>query len=206
MPQYDPSDLPDDHDFDDDGNIVNASGEVVADADGNPASAGETPAELRAAANRSKANKAKAESEKARADGLERKLGIVEVIGALDSPLKQMFADSYKGEVTPEAIGTAFAELTGTPATGDGEGEGAAGPTPEQLAEQREREALATGAGINSGEVATRPAKDAALETATSALAQGLSREDALGGYIHALGEAAHKGDTSVLVQESQPA
>ena len=200
MPKYDPTDLPDDHDFDDDGNIVDGDGHVVADADGNEIR--DELKDLRKAANRSTKHKAEAEAEKARADAAERKLGIVSAIGALDTPLKQMFADSYKGESTPEAITAAFAELTGTPAPA---GEGETGPSAEEVAQQAERDALSTGAGSPSGEQHQRPAKTVALETAQAALDQGLSREEALGGYIHALGEAAHKGDPSVLVQEAQP-
>src|SRR5687767_999033 len=78
MPQFDPDNLPDDHDFDGDGNIVNADGTVVADPEGKPV-AGETDdfKHVRAAANRSNKNAKKAEEAETRAAKAERELALI---------------------------------------------------------------------------------------------------------------------------------
>lgn len=149
--------------------------------------------QMRAAANRTR----KAERE---AQSAQRELAFVRAGIDTETPMGQMFYTAYQGELTPEAIKAAHAELTGEQA-----------PTPQQTEEQqqqaaqsRERQDLAAGAQPDTGVQPPEPVigRDGKhVKDALAAIAAGETREDAQGGFFRARASSAMEGDGSVIVE-----
>lgn len=106
----------------------------------------------------------------------------------------ELFSKSYDGELEPEAIKAAWAELNGeTPP------ESQVSDADKQAAE--EREALASGEG-DTGQAPPVDAKKAARDAAERVLEEGATRDDAMATQIASLAEAASNGDQSVLIEQ----
>jgi hypothetical protein len=142
-----------------------------------------------------------------------RELAFVKAGINTDTPAGRMFEKAYDGDLTAEAITAAFTEIVGgnstasAPAGGTPQSEPQPGtpppPSADDLSSEQERAALATpGYTTDTGEPAEVPARISAKEAAESAVKQGMSLEEARGGYLSRLTEAALNGDKSVLVQE----
>lgn len=113
----------------------------------------------------------------------------------VSSPLGQMFAENYKGDVTPDAMRTAFEALgvpTSTPETPPA-GETTNQPSPEELEIERLRGAL-HGAATPPGEEPTGDlwlGSGGVFPTFHDAIKSGMRRDDAAGVALDVLFSAA---------------
>lgn len=135
----------------------------------------------------------------ARADGLERELALTKALptGATETALGKMFADSYKGEMTNEAIQAAAAEV------------GLVQPVVETPpTELEDAAAQAARAGLQSGAVPpTEPLDPELAEDPTEfglqkfheAMRNGATAENASAHYFDRIAGAANRGDERVL-------
>lgn len=117
----------------------------------------------------------------------------------LQTPVGALFAKAYDGELSSEAIKAAWAEVGGTTPAPDP----ANTITDEEAAFTQERQRLASGAAGDTGEPPPKPvrgAEGAAATAARAALANGASRDDAMGVAFSELAAAAARGDQSVIV------
>ena len=150
---------------------------------------GETPAQLREAANRAKQHKAEAEAAK-------RELAFVKAGIDTDSKLGKLLLASYDGELTVDAIKEYTSDLpgfTGTTTDGDGDGE-----TLEdgETNSTGERNSLA---GDAQGDIQQNPdPREEARKTANQLIQDGGSVEDARATQFAMIVDAAIKGDERV--------
>lgn len=140
----------------------------------------------------------------ARAAAAERQLAIATAGIDLTSPVGKLFAKSYDGEATPEAIKAAWTELgVTTPApdaqeTAGGEAGGEAPPA-DDATQSAQRQDLANNAG-GPGDGGRPPARELMEKRAAELKAQGVGNDKILGESFATLVGAAAAGDKSVIV------
>lgn len=152
---------------------------------------------------RRKANKAdRLEKELAEARAGERELAFYRAglkPEDLNTPVGQMFARAYDGELTAEAVTAAWSALGAVVAP---EPDDDVIPAEEQAA-SRERQTLASGGQGDTGVAPPKPVRGeegAAVQAGRQALAGGASREDAMGSTFRALTDAAAQGNREVIL------
>jgi hypothetical protein len=117
----------------------------------------------------------------------------------LDGELGKMFAKSYDGELTAEAV-IAAATAVGLLEVPASDAPPASTATPDEIAGAGERRDLADGANVPPGNETPNP-QVRAVEVARAALDKGATEEDALAAGIATIREAAAAGDPRVLSQ-----
>jgi hypothetical protein len=148
------------------------------------------PDQIRTAHERVKDN---LDKERTKATGLQRENTALRAGIDVESPLGQLFVGNYDGDMTPEAMKTAFEALgvTGPSASETPPAPTNDGPTPEELAEQRNRHLL-HGEGTAPGQ---EPVGElwtgTVFPTFQASLAQGQRREVAFAVAVDKLFEAA---------------
>lgn len=136
-----------------------------------------------------------------RADKAERQLAIVRAGLDLSNPAVEFFAQHYAGEVTAEAVA---AEAKRLGLLGE-----APPPTPPVVEEPSAgdqnlsdlRDIVSQGSIPDSGHLPQKPVRESAMEEARTAIAKGMSGEDAMGSYFNRIAAAAQAGDSSVTIQ-----
>lgn len=127
-----------------------------------------------------------------------------------DSPVGQLFAKGYDGDLDPTKIKEAAAAIPGVlkggataPAatsTGDeAQTAAAAAVSEEERQATAERAALAAGATAVPNAAQELDPREKALKESQQALRKGASEADALGHYFASVAEAAHKGDSRAI-------
>ena len=117
-----------------------------------------------------------------------------------ESPLGKLFITGYAGDLTPEAIkqeATQIPGLLGTSAEGEGEGE-QQHATPEEIAEQRLRQQLAT--GTPPGTPPPPDPREESVKVMEQARKDGVSEDKVLALGFGVLREAANRGDERVTI------
>lgn len=128
---------------------------------------------------------------------LARKVAFLEAGIDTTTAAGELFMLKYQGEATTEAVKAAWAEVAPAPAGESGD----QGPTAEQLAQQQTRDALAQGGPAAVLEPVHTPAKEEAITSTQSAIKQGMARDEAMGGFVNQLANAAMNGDKSVMAE-----
>jgi hypothetical protein len=134
-----------------------------------------------------------ADADRARAEAAERQLALVQAKVDTTSPVGAMFARDYKGDLTIEAIQSAWDQLGVSISADEPDDE----PEPDESA--AERSAVAAGAAHDTGVQPEKPAKQRARERAEAARARGEREVDGHAEFLSELAGAALAGDTSVL-------
>jgi hypothetical protein len=150
----------------------------------------ETPASLREAADEGRRARAEAAA-------LQRENAFLRAGVDLDSPLGKMFGKAYDGELTREAIQEAAKEV-GAIRTA----ETAASPPPEpqhDTTQSQDRMDLASGSTVPDPNLAN-PYQEAERAW-DAARADGATREAAAAAPLAVLLEAAHRGDSRVILE-----
>jgi len=131
---------------------------------------------------------------------LERKVAILEAGVNTTSPVGAMFLKSYEGELTPEAIKAAAAEV--------GLVEGQPDPEPQpgepgtvEHEQQQVRQGLSVG-DVAPHEEPVKSAKDRAWEVFDKSRKEGMREEDARQEAFASFIEAGMKGDSTALYRE----
>ncbi len=110
----------------------------------------------------------------------------------LESPVGKLFARTYDGELTPEALKSAAAELGLMEPTGTA--------TDEEKGATEERRDLAAGANAPDGtEASTVDPRDEAVNIAKTALEDGASENEALSLAFRRIHNAATDGDERTM-------
>ena len=128
-----------------------------------------------------------------------RELAFIKAGVDTDTPIGKLFMRAYDGELDKESVTAAYAELGGM-TTSDAELEQPPDPSVEAT---RERQALASGAATEDGEVPAVPVrgKDGrAVKAGKDALTAGAPRDQAAGVTFGELISAAAEGDRSVII------
>jgi hypothetical protein len=159
-------------------------------ADGTPPP---TPAQLREAYNRSQARVTELEAQAAETTRLRTEASALRAGIDVDSPIGQLFLNSYTGDATPEAIKTAFDAL-GVP-TGQTPPEPPPaptndGPTPEEIEQQRLRGTV-HGEANPPGQEPVGALWDQVYGDFHANMAKGMRRQDAGAAALDRLFEAA---------------
>ena len=130
-----------------------------------------------------------------------------------DSPVGQLFAKGYDGDLDPVKVKEASAAIPGAlkaaapqPAAGEAtEPQTPATPAPQVTEEERqataERAALAAGATPVPNAAQDIDPRQKALAEAKEAMSKGATEEDALGHYFSSVAKAAHDGDQRAIVK-----
>ena len=150
---------------------------------------------------RNKAKRAdKLEKENAELMERARRGAFLEAGVDVKSPIGALFMRAYDGELEEEAIKAAYAELGQAPSSDDDGGEEPPDPDVEGT---RQRQALATGAASDDGEMPVTPVRGRdgrAVKAGKEALERGVPRDDAAGIAFGELVGAAAEGDRSVII------
>lgn len=133
---------------------------------------------------------------------LERKVAILEAGVNTTTPIGQMFLKSYEGELTPEAIKAAAAEVGLVEGQPDPEPQPGEPGTPEAQ-QQSVRDNLAVG-DIAPHEEPVKSAKDRAWDVFNESRKGGMREEDARNEAFASFIEAGIKGDQTALYREPQ--
>ena len=132
------------------------------------------------------------------ANSAKRELAFLKAGVDTESPIGKLFMRAYDGELDKESLTTAFAELGGTTSSDDTE------PPPDPSVEAtRERQALASGAATEDGEVPAVPVRGKtgrAVKAGQDAIDRGAPREEATGVVFGELTAAAAQGDSTVII------
>lgn len=163
---------------------------------------GQTPAQLREFADRQRADAeaARTEAEQLRADN--RRLTFAAAGVDLDSPTGKLLDKAYDGDLTVDAVKSAWAEVAPTGAAPTPEPEPVDdGPTAEEQAAAAARNALVTG-GNPPGEEPTGPVWENALAGYREGAAQGIPEKTRQRNALNQVFTAAAQGDQSVIFDE----
>ncbi len=120
-----------------------------------------------------------------------------------ETPVGKMFAQSYQGEMTKEAVLAQWAEVSGTAQTTDsGEGDTQGAALNAEVSDMGAHRGEAASPGAQTGALTPiePPIRETAMEDAQVAMKKGLARDDAMGGFVNKLAAAAMRGDTSVVI------
>lgn len=133
------------------------------------------------------------------ANAATRELAFIKAGVDTDTPIGKLFMRAYDGELDKESVQAAYAELGGS-SSSDSDEE----PPPDPSVEAtRERQALASGAATEDGEVPVVPVRGPtgrAVKAGKDALEHGAPREDAAGVTFGQLIGAAAEGDSTVII------
>lgn len=162
-----------------------------------------TPAQLREFADRQRADAeaARTEAEQLRAEN--RRLTFAAAGVDLESPTGKLLDKAYDGDLTVDAVKTAWAEVAPTASGGSTpEPEPVEdGPTPEEQAAVAARNALVTG-GTPPGEEPTGPVWENALAGYREGAAKGVPEKTRQRNALNQVFTAAAQGDQSVIFDE----
>jgi len=140
----------------------------------------------------------------ARADAAERKLAIVTAGIDATNPLGRFFAENYKGELTAEAIKSAYDAITSNDSNEDPPppppATDPAASTPPPSTDFRQQ--LANGSQSDdglAGQPPKKPVRQEAVEIGRNLLKEGVTDEEAMGATFRHLVGGAIAGDPTVI-------
>lgn len=137
----------------------------------------------------------------ARAAAAEKRSALLEAGVDVSTPLGQMFAKAYDGDVEQEAIKTAWAALIPQAATTT---TSADDPTPEELQMANARRSLSA-TGEPAAAIPDQDPYEAARKVYDQSLAQGHSKVNADASFVAELFKAANAGDRRVDPTRNRP-
>lgn len=139
-----------------------------------------------------------------RAEALERENAFLKAGIDVESPVGQMFARGYDGDLTTAAIKASAETIPGALKGGSAPTDEAKEQTPEETADEEEKSATAERSALANG---SKPddgkAEDprlTALQRSQEAMKRGATEEDALGSFFNTVATAANQGDKRVVV------